>query len=336
MRGSQCVVVDGSMSEPSPLLYGVPQGSVLGPILFSLYGQPLSDILERHECQYHKYADDTELSRSGPPNDFTGTVKEVQNCVKDVMSWMTSNKLKLNPDKTEVLPVGNFVHVSSVGGDSTDMGGSVVPLQRTVRYLGVTIDQTLSLEQHISNVSRMCYYEIRRISSIRSFLNQQAAASLMSALVLSRLDYCNSLLAGLTHSQTDKLQRVQNHAARVVTRKRMRDHVTPLLRDLHWLPVRSRCRYKIATLAYRHFEKTLPKYLGDTLVTRNCPREVRSKSMKRLEPPKKPKLKSVGGRSFSQITPMVWNSLPADLKALPSLPIFKARLKTYLFTEYFG
>ena len=242
----------------------------------------------------------------------------------------------MNPDKTEVLPVGNFVHVSSVGGDSTDMGGSVVPLQRTVRYLGVTIDQTLSLEQHISNVSRMCYYEIRRISSIRPFLNQQAAASLMSALVLSRLDFCNSLLAGLTQLQTDKLQRVQNHAARVVTRKRMRDHVTPLLRDLHWLPVRSRCHYKIATLAYRHFEKTLPKYLCDTLVTRNCPREVRSKSMKRLEPPKKPKLKSVGGRSFSLITPMVWNSLPADLKALPSLPIFKARLKTHLFTEYFG
>jgi len=129
---------------------------------------------------------------------------------------------------------------------------------------------------------------------------------------------------------------VSYNCARVVTRKRMRDHVTPLLRDLHWLPVTSRCRYKIATLAYRHFEKTLPKYLGDTLVTRNCPREVRSKSTKRLEPPKKPKLKSVGGRSFSQITPMVWNSLPADLKALPSLPIFKARLKTYLFTEYFG
>ena len=191
------------------------------------------------------------------------------------------------------------------------------------------------MEQQIRNVSRMCYYECRRISSIRPFLTQKAAASLMSALVLSRLDYCNSLYQGLAKFQIAKLQRVQNHAARVAKRKRMRDRITPILRELHWLPVDSRCRYKIATLAYRHFEGTLPKYLSDSLVTRECPKLVRSSSTKRLHPPKKPKLKLVGGRSFGHIAPLIWNSLPADLKALPSLSAFKSRLKTYLFREYF-
>lgn len=331
----QCVVIDGSMSQYNKLLYGVPQGSVLGPILFSLYSQPLTEILERYQCQYHKYADDTEVSCSGPPDNFSSSVEIVQNCVQDVMGWMASNKLKLNPDKTEAIPIGCLKHLGLVGSDNAVMGGSAVPYQETVRYLGVTIDRSLSMEQHISNVSRSCYYDIRRISSIRPYLTQQAAASLMSALVLSRLDYCNSLFAGLDQHQIDRLQRIQNHAARVVTKKKMRDHATPLLRELHWLPVKSRCRFKIATLAYRHFEGTLPQYLSDYLVTRKCARPVRSSTIKRLEPPKKPKLKTIGGRTFHQIAPTVWNSLPADLKCLPSLSAFRSGLKTFLFTEYF-
>ena len=136
--------------------------------------------------------------------------------------------------------------------------------------------------------------------------------------------------------QTDKLQHAQNHAARVVTRRRMRDHVTPLLRQLHWLPVKSRCRYKIATMAYRHFENTLPKYLSDSLVTKTYPKETRQSNVKRLHPPRKPNLKTIGGRSFSHIAPTVWNSLPADLRSPPTLPAFKSNLKTLLFKEHFG
>ena len=101
------------------------------------------------------------------------------------------------------------------------------------------------------------------------------------------------------------------------------------------MPIKQRCRFKIATLAFRHFEGTLPKYLSDTLVTRNPPRLVRSSSVRRLHPPKKPKRKTVGGRSFAQTAPLVWNSLPADIKASVSLTQFRSRIKTHLFREYF-
>ena len=293
-------------------------------------------MIDAHSCDYHKYADDTEISKSAPPNDFTNVKTDIQACVIDVLSWMTSNKLKLNTDKTEVMAVGAPAHLQSINCHSADISGSNVPFQTTVQYLGVTLDQTLSLEQHISTVSRACYLEIRRIASIRPYLNQSAAATLMSALVLSHLDYCNSLFASVSQSQIDRLQRSQNHAARVVMKKRMRDHVTPLLRELHWLPVKLRSQFKIATLAYRHFDDSLPEYLKTTLVKRKYTKAIRSATVKRLDPPKKPNLKTIGGRSFSHVAPQVWNSLPANLRALPSLSEFRTQLKTYLFGQYFN
>ena len=119
-------------------------------------------------------------------------------------------------------------------------------------------------------------------------------------------------------------------------RKRMSDHITPVLHELHWLPIKYRYRFKIATFAYRHFDGSLPSYLSECLNSRECSREVRSNTINRLHPPRKPNLKTVGGRSFSQIAPKIWNSLPTDLKTVESLPLFKRKLKTHFFKEHFG
>ena len=103
----QSVIVDGIVSASRPLVYGVPQGSVLGLVLFTLYSQLLSDVISVHNCDYHKYADDTELSKSAPPDQFPSVQSCIQTCINDVLLWMHSNKLKLNTDKTEVMPVGS-------------------------------------------------------------------------------------------------------------------------------------------------------------------------------------------------------------------------------------
>ena len=103
----QSVIVDGGVSASCPLVCGVPQGSVFGQVLFTLYSQPLSDVIFAHNCDYHKYADDTELSESAPPDQFLSVQSCIQTCIDDVLLRMNSNKLKLNTDKTEVMPVGS-------------------------------------------------------------------------------------------------------------------------------------------------------------------------------------------------------------------------------------
>ena len=119
----------------------------------------------------------------------------------------------------------------------------IVPFNTLVKYLGVTFDQTLSFHDQITNVCRSVFIEMRRIASVRRCLSITTCSQLVSALITSRLDYCNSIYAGLSNEELARLQRVQNCAARLVLCKKKRDHVTPLLRELHWLPV----IYRIST-----------------------------------------------------------------------------------------
>ena len=148
------------------------------------------------------------------------------------------------------------------------------------------------------------------------------------------VDYCNSVFIGLPADQIARLQRVQNNAARLMLRKKRQDHVTPLLKELHWLPVKFRCQYKIATLAYRHSDGALPPYLSSSLCTYEPSRSLRSSNEKLLKIPKQ-NLKSFEQRSFSFMAPSLWNSLPATLRNVPTLSQFKSQLKTFLFAQAF-
>ena len=192
----------------------------------------------------------------------------------------------LNTDKTEIMAVGTSSRLSRVDCNSANIGGSSIPFKTPVKYLGVKIDQTLSMQDQISSVCRASFLALRRLASIRPYLSERTSARLVAALITSRLDYCNSVLAGLPAEQIGRLQRVQNSAARLVLKKkekkktRKRDHITPLLSELHWLPVKFRCEDKIATLAYRHFDGILPSYLSASLCTYQTLRSLRSSNDK--------------------------------------------------------
>ena len=329
------MIVDGQLSNSCNVEYGVPQGSVLGPVLFTLYVQPLSDVITSHQCQYQKYADDTELSKSAPVSQFPKIMMEIGSCIDDILVWMISNKLKLNTEKTELMPVGAKARLAGIDCDTLNICGSAVKFQESVKYLGVRIDRSLSMHEQISSTCRAAYLELRRISQLRPYLSEAAVKRLVHALVTSRLDYCNSALAGLPNDQLSRLQRVQNNAARLILKKRRRDHVTPLLRQLHWLPVKSRIDYKLAVFAYRYFDNTLPPYLSAVLSTYNPSRELRSSHEKLLVVPNR-NFATVGQRSFSFLAPSVWNNLPCALRDIGSLDIFKSKLKTHLFRKAYG
>uniref|UniRef100_A0A9J7X3K5 Reverse transcriptase domain-containing protein n=1 Tax=Cyprinus carpio carpio TaxID=630221 RepID=A0A9J7X3K5_CYPCA len=223
--------------EVSQVQYGVPQGSVLRPLLFTLYMLPFGNNLRKHGVSFHGYADDTQLYILSWPGE-TYQFEKLTECIVDIKNWMTSNFLLLKSEKTEVLIIGpkssacnNLEHCLRLDGCSVNSSSSV-------RNLGVLFDSNLSLESHISSICKTAFFHLKNISTLRPMLSMSNAEMLIHAFMTSRLDYCNALLGGCSARLVNKLQLVQNAAARVLTRTRKYDHISPVLSTLHWLPIK--------------------------------------------------------------------------------------------------
>ena len=183
-------------------------------------------------------------------------------------------------------------------------------------------------------VSKNAYYHLRNIASIRNTLYVDSAKALVHAFISSRLDYCNSLLYGLPKKSLDRLQRVQNMAARLITGTKITDHITPVLHGLHWLPINQRIEFKIMTLTFKSLHDLAPQYLTELVTPYRPKRSLRSAKKDLLNLPKM-SLKRYGYRSFQYAAPALWNNLPESIKSSKELSSFKSSLKTYLFKNYF-
>ena len=177
------------------------------------------------------------------------------------------------------------------------------------------------------------YLELRRLSHLRTYLSIKESSTLASAFILSRLDYCNALLAGANNDKLQRLQRIQNNAARLVLKKRKYDHVTPLLRELHWLPIKARIEYKLAITCFKSLNCNFPSYISELLVPYTPSRTLRSSHRNNFVVPRV-HLKNFGERAFSFSGPSTWNALPEKIKKTTSLEQFKKSLKTHLFEKH--
>jgi hypothetical protein len=325
---------NGTMSHFIDLEHGVPQGSVLGPLLFLIYTIGIDDIFRRYDFQAPMYADDIQAYTHCLPAEQSSAVLRFQKCSSDLLDHMSSRRLRLNPGKTEFMWLGSPNNLKKVSEHNINLFGSLVHESFTVRNLGVIIDPSVTFAQHISRVCRTCFFQLKNLRRIRRCLSKSSAVLLIHAFVSCQLDYCNSILYGLPAVQTRKLQSVLNSAARLVSGSSIREHIKPQLKSLHWLSYPHRITFKVCLLTYRCLHSMAPKYLSSGLqpvAAISSRASLRSSASGHLVVPRA-RTKHFGSRSFSFSAPTEWNSLPKNLHdSNISLPKFKSALKTYLF-----
>ena len=306
-------------------------GSVFCPLLFCLYTSPLSHIFSNSPVSYHLYADDTQLYISFSSSDSAYNLTVLSSTLDSVYSWFTVNRLSVNPSKAEFLLVGTPQQRSKLTATSVSFCGTVLTPSDSCRNLGVVFDSDLSFKKHISYICRLSLYHIRQLRQIPSSLDTNSAIILANSLVSSKLDYCNSLYYKLPACSLNRLQIVQNALARVVVPCVKRSHhisLTVTLRRLHWLPIKQRIDYKIASLTFKTLHFNQPSYLTELLITKTPSRSLRFLCQHKL---KIPFIKSKQDeRAFSFAAPTVWNSLPHHLRTCTSTT-FYALLKTHFF-----
>jgi hypothetical protein len=288
------------------------------------------EIGQSHGISIHQYDDDTQLYLAFDLDKQEEAVAKMEACVNDIGLWMRQNKLQLNEAKTELVVITPSRQSHKVTVHSMKISGCRVESSPSAKNLGAIFDDSMNLNEHVTALVKSCNFQLRSIGQARKCLTRDATERVLHAFLSSRLDNGNSLLYGLPDYQIQRLQRVQNTAARILTRVKKHEHISPIIRSLHWLPVSKRIDFKILTLVFKCLHNDAPTYLQELIQPYQSGRSLRSSDKLLLKVPKT-RLKSFGDRAFSKAGPTLWNKLPIHIRECDSIDSFKSTLKTYLF-----
>ena len=330
----QCVAIGESRSGPTTLQYGVPQGSVLGPVLFTVYTGTLAFLLEAHGVSYHFFVDDTQLYIR--VEDADEAKQRLLSLLSDLKIWMARRKLKLNDGKTEIIVIrGNLRNVSVANFGVMSFGDTQLVPCESAKNLCVVLDSSLSFRSHIDSIMKTCNFHICNLYMIKDFVNRKNLVALVHSLIVSKVDYCNSIVIGLPNVILKKVQSFLNRAARLIFNLPPRVPTTSSFIELHWLPLKARIEFKICLITFKALKFNQPSYIRGLL------------SFPPLNPPWVCEVKMTltvcmnlellerGDLpiTFSYIAPRLYNKLPITFKLIDSLNTFKSHLEAFLFSR---
>jgi hypothetical protein len=312
-------------SDEILIKFGVPQGSVLGPVLFNIYIRSIYGCVKNLGFDISGYADDHQVCKSfGTISQGMVLIYELDRCFQEIKRWMSQYYLQLNDSKTQIIVFGstNVLKEIEINGINTS-SGTTVRFISTVKNLGIYMDSKLSLSNQVISLKKKSFATLRNIRKIRFLLTREQLKIIVNSLVVSCLDYCNGLFYGLTEKLLSQLQLIQNAAAKAVTGKYKHDHLENDIKELHWLDVRKRIIFKIGLLAYKAVNGSAPLYLQELFRYSH-----HGHSLKLIVPQVNGKY---GQKSFSVMGPRILNRLPCHVTCSSSVDGFKAALKTHLF-----
>ena len=320
------VMIGDSYSAEDLLWYGVAQGSILGPRFFNIYTKPLYKYIKPTKFEIEGFADDHQLMRRFILNAQCHALQNnIEYCLNRISQWMNDYFLKLNEDKTKILVIAppSIQKEIYVGGVLLNNG--CIRFDECAKNLGILIDDELSFEPQVNKVVKSCFNIIRKLWSIKRFLTIEHLQTLICSYIFSKIDYCNCLYYGINQSTLDKLQRVQNSAARLIRKIDGNLTLDEVFKKFHWLKVHERILYKILVIVHKCLIQKAPPSLCLLVSYAESDR-----TMKLCETRVKTKF---GDRAFSHVGPKLWNMLPWAVRKVNITDVFKKSLKSYLIVN---
>ena len=321
---TQTVHYCGSVSRCVVVHSGVAQGSVLGPLLYVVYTADIQRLVVSLGFGMHLYADDTQFHGSCKPADAADLAARAMDVINSVKTWMSSNRLRLNADKTQFIWLGTSHFLGR--GDMLAVS-SILQSSNVVNNLGVYLDSGLIMDRQVSKLCQVCYFHLRRLRTVRRSLTKKSLLTLVHAFVTSLVDHCNGLLFGSHSYLLDRLQSVLNSAARLVLNIPKFSHISAAIRnEIHWLPIWRRIDFKIALMIRHCLVGAAPEYLMElyhpvgSAVGRQC---LWSASHGDLVVPRF-RLQTFSHRAFA-VRPQIWTSLPLRIRQSRDIYCFSNR-----------